>query len=505
MESPRHVPRRLAAIAVVATALLAVVPLDASAQTDGTAGKIAAMGISPPGVPQQAIAGELGRIRAAGINTGTIDVWWDVDPATRSRLSRGSITITDADLELAIRRAKQSGMNVVLEPKVWCPECDNHWRGYLDPEDRDQFFTEYTAFIAHYAAIAQRAGVDILFIGSEMSLVQNETEKWREVARRARAVYSGTLTYGVNWNVLSRVHFWDVVDLVSVSAYFPLSGEEQPTLAELKAGWKSSQDSNWKGRRWFDEIAELQRETRKKIFFGEVGYLSSTYVGRTPYDETKVYDTSQELQALAYQALLETFEGQSWWAGVVWWEWGMNSGDSRDRGYSPRNKLAEQFLTSWYAEAWRPSPGQATPRDPLPGAPAPAPGGATAPTPGGATARPSGGGQRGQVAAPVGSPGAVQAPGAPAPTTLGGPTAASPGPAVEGDAPGLPTDEQAVPNADDALSPLRDRDVVIPIAFAALLLVLLPASAYARTLRQQPLTFPAELPSRHPEHLGSWR
>ena len=494
--------RRLAAIFAAAVAAALLLPnAAATAQTDGTGGKIAAMGISPPAVPQQAIAAELPRIRAAGINTGTIDVWWDVDSTDRSSLRRGSITITDADLELAIRRAKQQGMNVILEPKVWCPDCEHHWRGYLDPEDRDKFFTDYTAFIAHYAEIAQRTGVDIMFIGSEMSLVQNETEKWREVARQARAQYGGTLTYGVNWNVLSRVHFWDAVDLVSVSAYFPLSSEERPSLSELKAGWKSSLDSNWRGRRWFDEIVELQRETRKKILFGEIGYLSSTYVARTPYDESKVYETSQELQALAYQAVLETFQNQSWWAGAVWWEWQLTSGDSRDRSYSPRNKLAEQFLKAWYADGWRPTPGQATPRDPLPApAPAPAPGGATSPAPGGSTsgARPATGGRTQPAPAPA-APNA-----APAPTTPGAPVAAAPGTTALGATPGLPTQEQALPDAGDALSPLRDRDVVIPIAFAALLLVLLPASAYARTLRQQPLPFPAELPSRHPEHARSW-
>jgi hypothetical protein len=44
--------------------------------------------------------------------------------------------------------------------------------------------------------------------------------------------------YGCNWypNVTA-VNWWDAVDLIGVSAYFPLSSSTNPSLDELKNSW----------------------------------------------------------------------------------------------------------------------------------------------------------------------------------------------------------------------------------------------------------------------------
>lgn len=438
---------------------------------------MAGMGLSPPGTPQQAVATELPRIKGDGINTGSFDVWWDVDAETKTEVTPGSITISDSDLKLAIQKAKAAGLKVVLEPKVWCPRCrPSTWRGYLQPDDVNTFFDNYRAMIDHYAEIAQQTGVDIFYIGSEMSMVQDETDQWRQVAAEARARYSGTLTYGVNWNVLDRVHFWNVVDLVSVSAYFPLSGDERPSIDDLKSAWKTSQDPAWKGRHWFDELVALHNDTRKPIFFGEAGYLSSTYAAHQPYDETATHDPDQKLQSDAYQALLETFEGQSWWAGVVWWEWTLSNGN--DMSYSPRNKVAEQLLKSWYVDGWRPSSAQRTVWAPAP-RPAPAPGGA-------ASGAATGSGRTAQGAPARTGPTTAASPNpatGPATTGAGAPTTVGPssgGDGTLGATPGRPGNEQALRGAGTRSS----RSPVVPIAVGALLLVLLPLSALIRSRRR---------------------
>lgn len=493
MASLARVAQRAASAATVALIALVALPASAMAQTDGTRGRVAGVGISPPGTPQQAIANEFGRIKSAGINTGTIDVWWDVDAETQTKVQRGSITTSDVDLQLAIQRAKQAGFKVLLEPKVWCPRCaGTTWRGYLDPSDRSAFFESYRAMVNHYAGIAQTAGVDMLFVGSEMSSLQNETEEWREVARQARSLYSGRLTYGVNWNVLSRVHFWESVDLISVSAYFPLNNEEHPSIAQMKADWRVSRDPAWKGRRWLDELAALARDTRKQIFFGEAGYLSSTYALHKPYDETAGVSPDHQLQADAYQALLETFEGQPWWAGVVWWEWSLSPGTAGEMVYSPRNKPAEDLLRRWYAEGWRPS--TATPTT------AAATGGArngtsagsraastnpTAPRTTGAATRPTVGAASAAGAAP-GAPstttGQPAAAGAPTLNESGGSDAGG------GTTAGLPSDDAAL--GDTGRSPSR-RAPLIALAVAAMLVALMPVVAALRAARRQPAPLPA--------------
>src|SRR2546423_640618 len=140
----RRCPARSGVVAGVITLLatLALLPSgQAGAVSDGTGGKIAGLGISRPGVPQQVIANELPRMKGDGINTGTIDVWWDVDKQDSSSVHPGSITPSDADLALAIQRVKTAGMKVMFEPKVWCPSCQPmHWRGVLQPEEPTALF-----------------------------------------------------------------------------------------------------------------------------------------------------------------------------------------------------------------------------------------------------------------------------------------------------------------------------------------------------------------------------
>src|SRR5438876_11829196 len=106
----------LAGVVALVACLASLFVGGAGAATDGTRGKIAGLGISRPGVPQQVIASELPRMRGDGINTGTIDVWWDVDKENSSNAHPGSITASDADLAIAIQRVKTAGMKVMFEP-----------------------------------------------------------------------------------------------------------------------------------------------------------------------------------------------------------------------------------------------------------------------------------------------------------------------------------------------------------------------------------------------------
>jgi hypothetical protein len=356
----RRCPARSGLVAGLITLLasLALFPSgQAGAVVDGTNGKTAGLGISRPGVPQQVIANDLPRMKGDGINTGTIDVWWDVDKQDSSSVHPGSITPSDADLVVAIQRVKTAGMKVMFEPKVWCPSCQPmHWRGILKPKNRTAFFESYRKMINHYADLSQQSGVDVYFIGSEMNTLQDATDEWKRTAQEARQRYKGRLAYEVNWDVWNEVKFWDAVDVVSVSAYFPLSDLESPTVEELKAGWQASRAKEFKGHTWAKNMATLARTTGKQVLFGECGYLSSTYAARKPYDESQRFDPDQQVQANAYQALLETFDHESWWMGVVWWEWvpetGSDSGSSMT--YSPRDKQAEKLMSAWYARGWRP-------------------------------------------------------------------------------------------------------------------------------------------------------
>src|SRR3712207_2703620 len=103
--------------------------------------------------------------------------------------------------------------------------------------------------------------------------------------------------------------------VAGVSAYFPLSDEKQPNLADLLAAWQSSDveasgTTVTKGRNWVAELQSLARSSGKPILFGEVGYQSALQAAQYPYQQGKTEGYDAQLQADAYQAVLTTFEQQ---------------------------------------------------------------------------------------------------------------------------------------------------------------------------------------------------
>ena len=65
---------------------------------------------------------------------------------------------------------------------------------------------------------------------------------WRHLLGEVRARYAGTVVYGANFDHVDRVGFWDAVDALGVTSYFPLSlwgarGEEQ--RAQQRDSWRA--------------------------------------------------------------------------------------------------------------------------------------------------------------------------------------------------------------------------------------------------------------------------
>lgn len=333
-------------------------PVVSTTVPDGTDGKVAGMAI--PNVSQQQSPDEVTRLRHDGLNTISLFVWWVMQKQDSDSLApdyQDGITETDTNLELQMESTEQAGMNVILVPIFYCLNCSGGWRGTIDPSDPTAWFTSYESFIDHYAQIGQRYGAKTLFVGSEMSSMESYTSDWEEVIADARAIFSGQIGYEENWDVVGQAKFVDDVDVIGISAYFPLDDSSSPALPDLLADWTDSHASATANENWVKELTNLADSTGKPILFGEVGYMSGDHAAKQPflnYQDT----TNWQLQSDLYQALLETFEGYSWWDGVVWWEWYLTSDTTSDDDRSPRGKTAEDLLRRWYELGQRPaSPG----------------------------------------------------------------------------------------------------------------------------------------------------
>ena len=74
-------------------------------------------------------------------------------------------TQSDEDIAFAIKKAKSLGLKVCLKPMVDC--LDHSWRARIDfppenPEYWDKWFKSYTAFMLHYAKLAEKLGCEML-------------------------------------------------------------------------------------------------------------------------------------------------------------------------------------------------------------------------------------------------------------------------------------------------------------------------------------------------------
>ena len=328
--------------------------------TDGTEGKVAGMAI--PSVNPQQSPNEVGRLHSDGLNTISLFIWWVQQDQSSNTIQpdyADGVTETDADLELQMAATTNAGMKVILVPIFFCLKCEGEWRGTVQPSNPTLWWQSYQAFIDHYAGIAQQHGASTLFIGSEMTSMEKDTSQWESLISEERSRYSGQIGYEENWDVLGQAHFLSDVDLIGVSAYFPLDDAAAPALSDILTDWSDSHASATSGRNWTSKLSSFASSTGKPILFGEVGYMSSDHAGRQPF--LNYYDTTDwQLQADLYQGLLETFENKPWWDGVVWWAWDLSNDSTSDDGRSPRGKTAEELLRGWYAQGERP-PDPSTP------------------------------------------------------------------------------------------------------------------------------------------------
>jgi hypothetical protein len=353
-------PARAAATPTGATRAIPSPPNVGSTVGDGTEGKVAGMAI--PSVNPQQSPNEVGRLHSDGLNTISLFVWWvqqNQDSNTIQPDYTDGVTETDADLELQMAATTNAGMKVILVPIFFCLKCEGEWRGTVSPSNPTLWWQSYQSFIDHYATIAQQRSASTLFIGSEMTSMEKYSTQWKSLIAEERGRYSGQIGYEENWDVIGQAQFLSDVDLIGVSAYFPLDDGAAPALSDILKDWSDSHASATSGKNWESKLAAVASATGKPILFGEVGYMSSDHAGRQPF--LNYYDTTDwQLQSDLYQAVLQTFEDKPWWAGVVWWAWDVSNDSTSDDGRSPRGKTAEDLMRGWYAKGERP-PDPSTP------------------------------------------------------------------------------------------------------------------------------------------------
>ena len=133
-------------------------------------------------------------------------------------------------------------MRVALKPHIDI-ESESIWRGNIgqgfDESQWDAWFSAYKSFLNHYAELAHEAGVDLLVIGTELRDTSHRESDWRSVIAQARHHYSGPLTYSANHSGEEEdLTWWDGLDYIGISAYYPLAVSGSATVESLEGAWQ---------------------------------------------------------------------------------------------------------------------------------------------------------------------------------------------------------------------------------------------------------------------------
>jgi hypothetical protein len=213
------------------------------------------------------------------------------------------------------------------EPRTKIPFSENWWQ-------------VYKRRIEEYALFAKDSGCDLFCIGNELKGTTGECEKWKDLAKAARDLFDGKILYGANRDEVSEISWWNSVDYIGVSAYYPLRG--------FKDG--------------LEKLARLFDEHKKKVVLTEIGYCSWEGAHREPHKEptlnAETGEPDDEAQRVCYQAAVEALSEMkpSSLAGVFWWYWPAyfpkEEENSKERlkqkhGYPPK-ELAKAIIRNYF-------------------------------------------------------------------------------------------------------------------------------------------------------------
>ncbi len=248
------------------------------------------------------------------------------------------VQVSDDEIVGAIREAHALGLQVCLKPVV--NVADGTWRAHIGFFDWDvpgepswtQWFASYRAFILHAARIAEAEGCAMLCVGCEMVRADGQEAHWRALIASVREVYSGLVTYNCDKYQENRVTWWDAVDVISSSGYYP-SGAWPTQLARIES---------------------VVAAHDKPFFFMEAGCPSREGSAALPNDWSLPGAASGEEQVRYYEEMFREVRARPWVRGLMLWDWPARLYPEQDAAanddYCPFGKTAGRFMAAQYRD-----------------------------------------------------------------------------------------------------------------------------------------------------------
>jgi hypothetical protein len=232
-------------------------------------------------------------------------------------------------------------MRAGLMPVVRLAEREPYeWRGVIAPADGlDAWFESYRGLVLPLAEAAARHGVVRFVVGSELGSLEAYEARWRTLIDDVRTRFDGIVTYSANWDRAEKMPFWDALDEVGLTAYFPLG--DDLSRSGLARAWRTPRDV----------MEALASSTGKAVLVTEVGYASRRDAAARPWDDAAEGALDLDVQSRLYRGFCDALVETPSVSGFYVWNW-FGYGGPRDTGFTPRGKPAAQALSKCFARQW---------------------------------------------------------------------------------------------------------------------------------------------------------
>lgn len=230
----------------------------------------------------------------------------------------------------------KQGKKVILKPTINC--LDGTWRAHINFFDVDvpcepkwsEWFKSYNNYILNFAKLAQEEKCDIFVIGCEMVQTDRRENEWRNLIKEVKEIFDGKISYNCDKYQEGNVKWWDAVDIISSSGYYPMGT------------WNEN----------LNRIKTIVEKFNKPFMFMEVGCPSKKNNGFLPNKWDMKNTPDLEEQKRFYQEMFFESEKSGFVKGYGLWDWPVKLYKLKDAhkncDYSFYGKPAEDIINKHF-------------------------------------------------------------------------------------------------------------------------------------------------------------
>jgi hypothetical protein len=246
--------------------------------------------------------------------------------------------VSDHEIIDMVKFAQELDLTVILKPMV--NVSDGTWRAHINFFDTDvpcepkwsEWFASYNEFILHYAKLAEQTNCYMFVVGCEMVNADRREQEWRYLIDEVRKVYSGLVTYNCDKYQEDVLKWWDAVDVISSSGYYPIDKWEEQ----------------------LDRIESVIQKYNKPFFFCEAGCPSWEGGEMLPNDWTLRGKADMNVQKEWYEEMFRATSQRNWVKGFAMWDWKAHLYPIEDapsnQDYAVYGKPAEEVIFQHYSK-----------------------------------------------------------------------------------------------------------------------------------------------------------